>query len=523
MDILFTNGNIINPNNFKENIETLGIKNGIIAYKGEKDPSLLDESTKVMDLKGKTLLPGFNDSHMHLLGLGLSLKQLDLSKLTSIHSIILEAQKHLKIHPTTKILQGRGWNQEYLEEKRFLTRRDLDEISTTLPIIFRRTCGHILTANTAALQLIKESNQEIAGGSIDLESGILKENAQDLLFNELPVPNEKNLQEAIILGSNHARKNGITSVQSDDLCIFPTKYNQRIFDAFNTLNEKLNLRVYEQSLFKTVDNFKKFLKAGYKMSKTHQLFNTGPLKILLDGALGSKTAALKEPYLNSSEKGILMYDQETLNTLVELANNNHIDVAIHGIGDAAIEMAIRAIKGRNHPSRRHSIVHCQMTNDEILKDLIEEQILAHIQPIFLDYDIHIVEDRVGKKRAEKSYLYKTMDDLGIPIAFGSDAPVDHISPILGIHCAVNRQDLNGYPASPWFPKEKITVEKAIQHYTIGSAYAEHQEDKKGALEVGMYADFVILDENPRQVPTHQIKNINVVDTYLKGISFNDKE
>lgn len=523
MDVLFTNGNFVNPNNYHENIEMIGIKSGVIAYKGEKSHDLLKQSKRVIDLEGKTLLPGFNDSHMHLLGLGLSLEQLDLTGIKSIQGIINEGIGYLKNNPSIKILQGRGWNQEYLEEQRFLTREDLDRISSKIPIVFRRTCGHILAANTTALELIQNPRKEIQGGNIDWELGILKENAQDLLFKELPVPSEKHIQKALITGANYARKNGLTSVQSDDLCVFPTGFNQRIFNAFSNLEHTLNLRVYEQSLFKTIDNFKNFIASGYQMTKTNGLFNTGPLKVLLDGALGSKTAALKAPYINSSKKGILMYDQDTLNTLVKIANDHDIDVAIHGIGDEAIERAITAIKGHNHISRRHSIVHCQITNDRILKDLKAEHILTHIQPIFLDYDIHIVENRVGKERAKKSYLYKTMDDLGIPIAFGSDAPVDQISPILGIHCAVNRQDLKGYPESGWFPNEKISIEKAIHHYTIGSAYAEHQEDRKGALEVGMYADFVILDRNPLTVKPKEIKNIKVIDTYLNGISYNNKE
>jgi len=518
MDLVFYNGNFINPANYNEVIEMLGVSKGLITYKGEFDEKLLKSSKNVVNLKGKTLIPGFNDSHMHLLGLGLSLKQIDLSVMTSIKEVISKSKDYLSEHNHLKILEGRGWHQEHFDENRFLEKNDLDQISKELPIIFRRACGHILTANSKALDLIKNENLEISGGEIDLAKGIFKENAQEILLNKLPVPTEDQIKEYFIKGGEFLRKKGITSVQSDDFCVFPKEYTKKIYKVLKDLKSDTPVRIYEQSLFRTIEHFNEYLEEGYQMTNKDDFVNWGPLKILLDGALGSKTAYLKEPYENSNHKGILMYEPETLFEYIQLADDNNIDVAIHGIGDGAIDLAIQSIERVENINRRHSIIHCQITTKDLLKRIKTNNILTHIQPIFLDYDIHMVENRIGYERAKKSYAYKTMKDLGIKIAFGSDAPVDKADPILGMHLAVNRQDLKGYPENGWFPNEKIKIEDALYYYTVNAAYAERMENKKGALSIGMYADFAILDENIIAIDSSKIKEIKVVNTYLSGQS-----
>lgn len=516
MDIVFYNGHFINPKNYNETIEMLGVSKDIIAYKGPYDKDLLKKAKKIIDLKGKTLVPGFNDSHLHLLGLGLGLNQMDLSTMVSIKEVIEKSKDYLNKRPGLKILEGRGWHQEHFEENRFLEKKDLDEISKNLPIIFRRACGHILTANSKALELIKNDDLVVPGGAVDLEKGIFKENAQDILLTKLPVPDSDQIKNYFVTGSKFLRKKGITSVQSDDFCIYPKEYTKRIYDVLKSLKNDAPIRIYEQSLFRTIEHFKEYIEKGYQMTNEDTFVNWGPLKILLDGALGSKTAYLREPYKDSSEHGILMYEPETLFEYVKLADDNNIDVAIHGIGDGAIDLAVKAIENTKNNNRRHSIIHCQITTGDLINRIKENNILVHIQPIFLDYDIHMVEDRIGSERASLSYAYQTMHNKGIKIAFGSDAPVDQGDPILGMHLAVNRQDLKGYPKDGWFPKEKISIEDALYFYTVNAAYAEGTEHKKGALSLGMYADFAILDQNILTVDTKKIKDIKVLETYLGG-------
>jgi predicted amidohydrolase YtcJ len=441
---------------------------------------------------------------------------MDLSHMTSIKEVIDQSKKYLDERPELKILEGRGWHQEHFKENRFLEKNDLDKISLDLPIIFRRACGHILTANSRALELIKNENLEIPGGAIDFKKGILKENAQEILLNKLPVPEANEIRDYFLTGGRFLRAKGITSVQSDDFCVYPKKYTKRIYNVLESLENDAPVRIYEQSLFRTIDHFKTYIEHGYQMTTHDSLVNWGPLKILLDGALGSKTAYLKKPYKGTSEKGILMYEPETLFEYVKLADENNIDVAIHGIGDGAIDLAIKAIENTKNINRRHSIIHCQITTGDLINRIKENNILVHIQPIFLDYDIHMVEDRIGKARASTSYAYQTMNNKGIKIAFGSDAPVDQADPILGMHLAVNRQDLKGFPKDGWFPKEKISIEDALYFYTVNAAYAEGMEHKKGSLSLGMYADFAILDQNILTIDSKNIKDVKVLETYLGG-------
>lgn len=518
MDLVFYNGNFINPGDYNEAIEMLGISKGLIAYKGNFDEKILKGCKKSVDLKGKTLIPGFNDSHIHLLGLGLGLNKMDLSTMTSIDEVIVTSKQYLKENPQVKILEGRGWHQEHFKENRFLEKKDLDLISKDLPIIFRRACGHVLTTNTKALELIANQNIKISGGEVDLEKGIFKENAQEILLNQLPVPSKEQIKKYFVAGGKFLREKGITSVQSDDFCIYPKNYTQRIYDVLDSLKNSSPVRIYEQSLFRNIEHFNEYIKKGYQMTSEDHLVNWGPLKILLDGALGSKTAYLREPYENSDIKGILMYEPKTLFDYVKLADTNNIDVAIHGIGDGAIDLAIKAIEKTNNKNRRHSIIHCQVTTGDLVNRIKANNILVHIQPIFLDYDIHMVENRIGYKRAKESYAFKTMQDLGIKIAFGSDAPVDKADPLLGIHLAVNRQDLKGYPTKGWFPNERVNIKEALYYYTVNSAYAENMENKKGALSIGMYADFAILDQNILTIDSNRIKDIKIIDTYLAGKS-----
>lgn len=516
MTKFFYNGNFINPLNFNDSFEMLGTKNGKITYKGKFDKSIIKETDTLINLKGNTLLPGFNDSHIHLLGLGQSLNQLKLDKASSIEEVIALGKKFIK-NNNPKILLGRGWNQENFISKRMLTKKDLNKITNDIPIILRRACGHVLVVNTKALDFIKDPNLVINGGDFSMETGIFKENAMDLILNQIPEPSIDTLKKFFIDGALYLRKLGVTSVQSDDLCVYPINMSEKIINILDSFSKKFPLRVYEQSLFRNNNNFKKFISNGYKMTENNDYINYGPLKILLDGALGSKTAYLTDNYKNDNHKGILMYSEKELYDLIKTANSNKIDVAIHAIGDGAINLAIESIeKLPNEYDHRHSIIHCQITNKNIINKMADLNILAHIQPIFLDKDIHIINDRLPKDRISDTYAFKTMMNKNINVSFGSDAPVDYAAPLLGIHVAVNRTDLNGFPENGWQPKEKLSIKEAIYNYTYASAYAERQEKNKGALEINYYADFVILDKNPLTIDSKKIKEINVVTTYVDG-------
>jgi hypothetical protein len=357
MKTIFYNGTILDSLDFNS-YEALAIDQGLIVAKG----SLLDCQASLhtdytlYDLKGHTLFPAFNDSHMHLLGYGQSLFQVDLVPARALEDLITFSQKFLEDTslPKGEWLLGRGWNQDYFDFPIMPSRETLDQISTEHPIFFRRACGHIGVANTLALQLVglwEEPPTHIDGGYIDLcfdnrPTGILRENAMDLLLNKIPTPSEAVLSQYIEKAQAALFSGGITSVQSDDLCTFPMTDTPLILKTFEHMGNdgRLKISVHEQSLMRTLEHFKSQIEQGYVYQKHFGRFSYGPLKILGDGSLGARTAFLRAPYSDAPEtRGIAMYTQKELNALVKTAFENHIPVAIHGIGDGMIELALNAI------------------------------------------------------------------------------------------------------------------------------------------------------------------------------------
>lgn len=544
MKTIFYNGAIIDTADFKF-YEALAIDQGLIVAKGtlEHCQELVGSETMLLDLCGQTLLPGFNDSHMHLLGYGQSLFQVDLVPARSLEDLVYLSQLFLEDNalPKGEWLLGRGWNQDYFDFPMLPSRETLDQISTEHPIFLRRACGHIGAANTLALELVglwDNPPTHVDGGHVDLgfdnkPTGILRENAMDLLLSRIPTPSQTVLASYIEQAEKALFSGGITSVQSDDLCVFPMADSPLILKTFEDmgLSGRLKISVHEQSLMRTSAHLKERIEAGYVYQKSFGTFSYGPLKILGDGSLGARTAYLRSAYADDPEsQGIAMYTQDELSDLVLTAFRNGIPVAIHGIGDGMIDQALTAIEqglrgladmpglgqAASEQPLRNAIVHCQITDKSLLDRMKAVNAIAMVQPIFLDYDLHMVEDRVGKERARETYAFKTMENMGIPTAYGTDCPVEGYQVFRGIQCAVTRQDLKHQPLGGWLPEEAVTIQEALRAYTLGSAYASGEEQNKGALGIGMAADLVILDQNPLHVPAERLSEIQVTATFKSG-------
>lgn len=514
--------------------EAVAIKGDKIFKVGNNDEILYLKSkgTKVIDLKGKVLVPGFNDSHMHLLGFGYFLNMLDLSGCISIDEVIEKTKNFVKEKNIQKGMwvRGRGWNHDYFEvEKRFPTRYDLDKISTEHPIVLTRACGHICIANSKAIEMagLNKETHQVEGGHFDVDEigeplGIFRENALDLIYSIIPNPEPEEIKKALKAATAYANSKGLTSVQTDDFGSISSYGFKRVIQAYNELNEsgELTLRIYEQCLLPEINMLNEFLEAGYATGQGDEMFKIGPLKLLGDGSLGARTASLCQPYEDEpSTTGILVFTQEELDELVRTAHNNKMQIAIHAIGDKIMYMALEAIEKslKENPrlDHRHGIIHCQITDEKLLNKYKELNVTAYIQPIFLHYDIHIVEDRLGKDRAKNTYAFKTMLDKNIHIALGTDCPVEPLDVMPSIYCAVTRKDLKGYPEKGWLPEEKLTVEEAIYNYTMGSAYASFEENIKGSITEGKLADMAVLSQNIFEVEPESIKDI-VVDMTIVG-------
>ncbi|MCR4429481.1 MAG: amidohydrolase [Tepidanaerobacteraceae bacterium] len=533
MDLILYNGNIITIDANYPKAEAISITGDRIAFVGKNEEvfDLKVSSTEIIDLKSKTVVPGFNDSHMHLLSYAISLEMADLNAIASIDDLIKNVRIFIeeKNIPEGQWIQGRGWNQERFFEKRMPTRHDLDKISQKHPIVLARTCGHVCAANTMALAEcgILESPPSVDGGSIDVEddgtpTGILRENAMQLIYRLIPPPDKCKIKDMISKAAKDCLRAGLTSIQTDDFGAAKSDFKD-ILDAYFELERenRLPLRVSEQVLLPEMAKLEDFLKLGLKTRDGGDFFKIGPLKLLTDGSLGARTAALSEPYEDDKKtSGIAIYTQEELNRLVEKAHMNGMQVACHAIGDRAMEMVFEAygnaIKKYPREDPRFRIIHCQITTKEILDKFKKYNVIADIQPIFVSSDLLIVEERVGKQRAECSYNWKSLLERGVHVAAGSDSPVESFNPLWGIYAAVTRKTLGGIPETGWLPGQKLSVEQAVYLFTMGSAYCTYEENIKGSITPGKLADLVVLSEDIFGMPPDEIKNVQVEKTFVGG-------
>lgn len=516
----------VEKNNFQE---AMLIEDGIIKEVGTNQKILKNSTDKVIDLQGKTVIPGLQDSHLHLTMLGASMASCNLTSAKSIDEAVELGKKFLAENNGLAALHGRGWNQDYFTEGevRMFNRHDLDKISTEIAVVFERVCGHVIVGNTKALEILGvDENTTVDGGEILIgldgkPNGIFTENACSLLQSVLPAKSDSDIEKEFLKAANYAISVGITSVQSCD--IMGSTDFKNIFKIIHNIydNKKTKLRYNPQFNFQNINVFKEYLETEHKTVNYDGKFLTkGALKLFKDGSLGARTALMLNDYNDEpGTKGVAALSDEQLQDLCDLATENGIRVVTHAIGDGAVESVINAYENTMKIGKnllRHGIVHCQISSLEQLKRIAKLNIPVMYQPIFLDYDIQIVESRVGKELASTSYAFNTANQLGSTISFGTDSPVEDCNPFPNIYCAVTRQRINGTPEGGFTPGEKMSVEDAIDAYTIGSSFNEFKEDFKGRLKPGYTADLAVLDIDIFTVDQNKIKDIKVEKTMIDG-------
>lgn len=486
----------------------------------------------VVDLKGRFVCAGFNDSHMHLLSLGSALAAADLARHTgSLADMIACLRDFEAAHPAdgNSWIRGRGWNQDYFtDEHRLPDRYDLDKASGQRPICAIRACGHCLVVNSRALELlgVTADTPQPEGGRIGIENGQpdgrFYDNAMTMVYDAIPVPGKEEVKEMLRAAFRTLNRYGITSSQTDDYCVYPALPWETINQAYKELETagEMTVRVYEQSNFTNLPEFTRFVEAGGVTGAGSDLFRFGPLKMLGDGALGPRTAFLSRPYADDpSATGIPVFSQETLDEMIGYANRQDMQVAVHAIGDACLDRVLLAIEKAlaDHPrtDHRHGVVHCQITRPDQLQKIRDLNLHIYAQSIFLDYDIHIVEDRVGPELASTSYSWKTLMDAGVTVSNGSDCPVENCDVLRGIQCAVTRQSISR-DTPPYLPDQAFSVQEALDSFTICGARGSFEEAKKGRIAPGMLADFVVLGDDPFAAAPETIHKIPVLATFLGG-------
>lgn len=490
------------------------------------------EGDQLVDLEGKFVCSGFNDSHMHLLNYGSSLLAAHLAEHTGSLADMLQCLTDFEVehpHKGGSWLKGRGWNQDYFSDvDRMPNRYDLDKVSTTVPICAVRACGHCLVVNSRAIELlgVTADMPQPEGGQIGIENGEpdgrFFDNAMDLVYSAIPVPDKDELKDMIRLACKALNGYGVTSSQSDDYCVYRALSWQTVNEAYKELEEsgELTVRVYEQSNFTELSGLKEFVESGNVTGAGTEVFKIGPLKMLGDGALGARTAYLSRPYADDETTcGIPVFSQETLDEMICYANAHGMQVAVHSIGDACLDRVLcayeKALAQCPREDHRHGVVHCQITRADQLEKMARLKLHIYAQSIFLDYDNHIVEQRVGKELASTSYSWKTLMKNGVSVSNGTDCPVELPDALASMQCAVTRTTLHDH-VGPYLPEQSFTVQEALDSYTIRGAEASFEEKLKGRIAPGMLADFVVLGQNPFEVDANTIKDIPVCQTFVGG-------
>lgn len=526
LDIIFYNG-VVRTMDDKSSIkEAIGIKDNRISFlSSNAEASKLDADRRI-DLKGQLVLPGFIDTHLHVLDYALAESCVKLAECASIQEVLDKGRTFILENGTTRgWILGRGWDQRrFKDEKRPLTRHDMDKISTEYPLIYSRVCGHMAVVNSNALERIL-AMEEAKGlmQYIDVENGILRESAAFIHTRLLEGLTAEKIEELILLGQRNLNIEGITGVHTADFLSLPEKEWEKIVSAYRALEKegKLTVRTYEQCMFNEYSVFEDFLRRGYRTGQGSKLFKIGPLKLLADGSIGARTALLKEPYSDDPVNyGYQVFDKAALSRFFKAAGESGMQIAVHGIGDRSIEITADLINELNSGKKgnpdRHGIVHAQFTNTAILEKMRDGDILAYIQPVFVGSDMDIAESRVGKERLEKAYAWKTMLDMGIKVSGGSDCPVESFSIMENIYYAVTRKNSMGSPEGGWLPHEKLTVDEAVRLFTIKAAYPSFEEAEKGSLELGKLADMAVVDRDIYSIAPEEIKEARITMTVMDG-------
>ena len=524
---------LVNANIYQQRgqfAQAMLIEEGFIQAVGSNEEirALAPAGCEVIDAGGRTVIPGFNDSHQHLFNVGASLLMVPLHEVPSMAEMIERGRAFIAEHqiPAGEVVLGRGWNQDFFTDTdRMPTREDLDQISTEHPIIFTRACGHVAVCNSKALEAagIDRNTPQPDGASIDRDengdpNGIVRESGAMAMVNAIvPAKTVADMEKNIRTAMDYALSLGITSVQTND--IKDLNYRE-MWEAYEHVTHgERPVRVYHQCCFTAIAYFLSFLNDGFGTHVGDDANRIGPLKLFVDGSLGARTAKLSRPYADdASTTGITVMDQNYLDAICAIAAANNMSVATHAIGDEAAEMILSAYeKTMRTPSNplRNGIIHCQITTPEILERFKKSKILAQVQPIFIHYDKNIVYDRVGKELAETSYAFRTLAEMGVHVSYGTDSPVEDMNPYNNLYCAVTRMSLTG-KGDPYLPDQCVDIYDAIDNYTIESAYCSFDEKKKGRLLPGFMADLVILDRNIFEVPAMEIKDVRPVATMVGG-------
>jgi len=522
-DMIFVNGNVYTGQPGRNaRAEAFAVTAGKFVAVGTNAEikKLAGSNTQAFDLGNNFVMPGFNDAHLHLANGGFEKLNVNLVGTRSLEEMLRRIGDRVKTAAPGEWITGRGWDHTKWTKVVLPSRADLDKVTGDHPAVFTRVDGHILVANTAALRAasITKETQPPTGGSIDRDesgeaTGIIRETAMGLVGSKVPRPTKEQRRRAIELALEEAAQWGLTSAQDnsswEDFLIYEELQRQN----------KLTLRITEWLPFDEPVESLKQKRAHH--SKLGSWLKTGQLKGFMDGSLGSSTAALLAPYSDDPKNsGLPRYTQEQLDQMVAERIAAGFQIGFHAIGDLGAEMALNAFEagakkaGKDVRELRMRIEHDQVIAPKHFTRFRDLGVIASVQPNHLLTDMNWAEARIGKERAKISYPWAQFAQNSVRQAFGTDYPVEPITPFRGLYAAVTRRNEAG--TKTYYPEQALNIDQAIAAYTRGAAYAEFSETEKGSIANGMFADFVVLDRDLTIVRPEEILMTRVLRTVVGG-------
>jgi len=541
-DIIFTNADVYAGGHFSTlgdaftatdgpRAKSIAIANGkIVAIGGDEVLTHKGPKTQVIDLAGKFVMPGFNDAHCHLANGGQAKLEVDLVGSRSLDEMKQRIAEGAKNAAPGEWILGRGWDHTLWQSQQLPTRQDLDAVSAGHPAFFVRIDGHIAVANSAALKIagLNRNSKDLPGGQADRDSsgeltGIIRESTKDAFYRVIPPISAAKRRKAIELVLAEAAQWGITSAQDNSAWEDFLVYDQLRREG------KLTLRIAEWLRFN--DPVKTLVRQRAHNPKTDAMLHTTQLKGFMDGSLGSGTAAMLQPYSdNPKSAGLPQYDEATLTKMTVERAEAGFQIGFHAIGDRGANMALNAFqealrraKSARSPAPagsqspldfRFRIEHAQVVTPADIARFKELGVIASMQPNHLLTDMNWAETRIGPERAKTSYAWAEFLKTTGHLAFGTDYPVEPITPFRGMYAAVTRMNEAG--TKTYYPEQKLNIHQAIYAYTWGAAYGEFEEQTKGILAPGYLADFVVLDRDITRVSPQEILQTKVLRTVVGG-------
>jgi predicted amidohydrolase YtcJ len=529
-DLVFINGNVYTVSDKQPQAQAIVVKADRIVFAGSNAEvkKYQGPKTRVIDLHGATVVPGMTDAHYHFIGVGQREMNLNLEGTTSLEDFLAKVKTRVDQAKPGEWVTGRGWIETFWKPPVFPTRWDLDKVAPNNPVLLGRADGHGAVANSAALKLgnINKETKDPFGGQIlrDKDSGepngMLLDNAQSFVASQIPARTEGATDQAIILANKRSIELGWTQVQDPGGSFEDVDHYKKLYGE-----GKLKIRIYK-AVYGPGPEADRLLREGPTIEAFGNRLNVRAIKVVSDGALGSRGAALLEPYSDSPDsKGFLRVKEEELLPMLKSALEKGIQVETHAIGDYAnrwvldeYEKALDSVAAaqRKIAAPRWRIEHSQIVNPTDIPRFAKLGIIPSMQPSHAIGDLHFVPSRIGIERTKGAYAWNTFLKSGVIIPGGSDAPVERGEPMIEFYAAVARKDIRGFSGEGWHPEEKVTREQALKMFTIWPAYVAFEENLRGSIEAGKLADLTILSADIMKIPEMEILKTHCVMTVIGG-------